>query len=79
MEEVKKLPSPQARHLMEPLSGSSASLLQGTQPPRSTTQGDRIQGKGRGNESLNSSIMTMQKFKSLLMDLPTSIYMFLKR
>ena len=32
-----------------------------------------------GEEIPNSSSMTMQKFKSLLMDLPTSIYIIVKR
>ena len=34
-----------------------------------------LQGKGVGKESSNSSSITVQKFKSPLMDLPTSIYM----
>ena len=49
--------------------------LQGTQPPSSATQGDDHQGKGVGKESSKSSSITMQIFKSPLMDLPTSIYM----
>ena len=39
------------------------------------TQGDDRKGKGVGKESSKSSSITMQKFKSPLMDLPTSIYM----
>ena len=62
-------------HLTKPWSGSAASLLQRTQPPSSATQGEDLQGQGVGKESPDSSIITMQKFKSPLMDLPTSIYM----
>ena len=68
MEEVQRLPSPQARHLMKPWSGSPASLLQGTQPPRCATQGDNIYGKGNGDESPNSSSITMQRFKFPFME-----------
>ena len=36
-------------------------------------------GKRWGKESSNSSSITMKRFKSSLMELPTSIYIFLKR
>ena len=62
-------------HLTKPWSGSAVSLLQRTQPPSSATQGKDLQGRGVGKESPDSSSITMQKFKSPLMDLPTSIYM----
>ena len=62
-------------HLTKPWSGSAASLLQRTQPPSSATQGEYLQGKGVGKESPDSSSITVQKSKSPLMDLPTSIYM----
>ena len=41
----------------------------------SVTKGEDLQGKGVGKESPDSSSITMHKFKSPLMDLPTSIYM----
>ena len=42
VEEVKSSPSPLIGHLTKPLYGSFVSLIQGSQSPRSATQGDSI-------------------------------------
>ena len=57
---LQRLLSPQARHLTKPQFGSSASLLQGTQPQRYATQGECFYGKGVSKDSSKFSNITMQ-------------------